>query len=96
MTKRRDYHFCPICGAALDTGEKCDECELLQAKASKIGYSIRAKYRCKGVFEILNLPAVPDGDTRLQALNMIDSKLAAEYQLNRKPDNRLKDGADDE
>lgn len=46
--------------------------------------------------EILNLPAVADGDTRLQALNMIDSKLAAEYQLNRKPDNRLKEGADDE
>lgn len=46
--------------------------------------------------EILNLPAVADGDTRLQALNMIDSKLAAEYQLNRKPDNRLKEGVDDE
>ena len=46
--------------------------------------------------EILNLPAVADGDTRLQALNMIDSKLAAEYQLNRKPDNRLKEGGDDD
>ena len=46
--------------------------------------------------EILNLPAVADGDTRLQALNMIDSKLAAEYQLNRKPDNRLKEGGEDD
>lgn len=62
MTKRRDYHFCPICGAALDTGEKCDECELLQAKASKIGYSIRAKYRCKGVFEILNSHGIVIGE----------------------------------
>ena len=46
--------------------------------------------------EILNLPAVADGDTRLQALNMIDSKLAAEYQLNRKPDNRLKEGGEND
>ena len=46
--------------------------------------------------EILNLPAVADGDTRLQALNMIDSKLAAEYQLKRKPDNRLKEGGEDD
>ena len=46
--------------------------------------------------EILNLPAVADGDTRLQALNMIDAKLATEYQLGKKPDNRLKEGDDDE
>ena len=30
--------------------------------------------------EILNLPAVEDGDRRLQALNMIDAKQALEYQ----------------
>lgn len=46
--------------------------------------------------EILNLPSVADGDKRLQALNMIDSKYAAEYQLSRKPDNRLKEGEGDE
>lgn len=46
--------------------------------------------------EILNLPSVADGDKRLQALNMIDAKLATEYQLGKKPDNRLKEGADDE
>lgn len=46
--------------------------------------------------EILNLPSVADGDTRLQALNMIDQKLASEYQLGKKPDNRLKEGEDDE
>ena len=46
--------------------------------------------------EILNLPAVADGDTRLQALNMIDSKLAAEYQIGKKPDNRLKEGGEDD
>lgn len=40
--------------------------------------------------EILNLPSVPDGDRRLQALNMIDQDAALEYQLNRRPDNRLK------
>ena len=45
--------------------------------------------------EILNLPSVADGDKRLQALNMIDSKYAAEYQLSRKPDNRLKEGVED-
>ena len=46
--------------------------------------------------EILNLPSVADGDKRLQALNMIDAKLATEYQLGKKPDNRLKDDLDDE
>lgn len=46
--------------------------------------------------EILNLPSVADGDKRLQALNMIDAKLATEYQLGKKPDNRLKEGGDDE
>jgi len=34
--------------------------------------------------EILNLPAVTDGDRRLQALNMIDADQANEYQLKRK------------
>lgn len=41
--------------------------------------------------EILNLPSVPDGDKRLQALNMIDQSLASEYQVG-KTDNRLKSG----
>ena len=45
--------------------------------------------------EILNLPSVADGDKRLQALNMIDSALATEYQLGKKPDNRLKEVVDD-
>ena len=45
--------------------------------------------------EILNLPSVSDGDKRLQALNMIDQSIATEYQLGKKPDNRLK-GADDD
>lgn len=40
--------------------------------------------------EILNLPSVEDGDKRLQALNMIDQSIATEYQLGKKPDNRLK------
>jgi hypothetical protein len=31
--------------------------------------------------EILNLPAVADGDRRLQALNMIDADQASKYQL---------------
>ena len=39
--------------------------------------------------EILNLPSVEDGDKRLQALNMIDQSIATEYQLGKKPDNRL-------
>lgn len=41
--------------------------------------------------EILNLPSVKDGDKRLQALNMIDQSVATEYQLGKKPDNRLKE-----
>lgn len=41
--------------------------------------------------EILNLPSVADGDKRLQALNMIDQSIATEYQLGKKPDNRLKE-----
>lgn len=32
--------------------------------------------------EILNLPAVEDGDKRLQTLNVVDATHAAEYQLN--------------
>lgn len=40
--------------------------------------------------EILNLPSVEDGDKRLQALNMIDQDAALQYQLGKKPDNRLK------
>lgn len=44
--------------------------------------------------EILNLPSVSDGDKRLQALNMIDQSIATEYQLGKRPDNRLK-GVDD-
>ena len=35
--------------------------------------------------EILNLPSVVDGDKRLQALNMIDQKLASAYQMGQKP-----------
>jgi len=31
--------------------------------------------------EILNLPSVPDGDRRLQALNMIDAQKALKYQV---------------
>lgn len=31
--------------------------------------------------EILNLPGVPDGDKRLQALNVIDQSVATQYQL---------------
>lgn len=46
--------------------------------------------------EILNLPSVADGDKRLQALNMIDQSIVTEYQLGKKPDNRLKEGSDDE
>lgn len=46
--------------------------------------------------EILNLPSVADGDKRLQALNMIDQSIATEYQLGKKPDNRIKEGVDDE
>lgn len=46
--------------------------------------------------EILNLPSVADGDKRLQALNMIDQSIATEYQLGKKPDNRLREGSDDE
>lgn len=42
--------------------------------------------------EILNLPSVADGDKRLQALNMIDQSVATEYQLGKRPDNRLNEG----
>ena len=44
--------------------------------------------------EILNLPSVPDGDKRLQALNMIDQSVATEYQLGKKPDES--EGGDDD
>lgn len=44
--------------------------------------------------EILNLPSVEDGDKRLQALNMIDQSIATEYQLGKKPDNRLSGESD--
>ena len=44
--------------------------------------------------EILNLPSVPDGEKRLQALNMIDQKLASEYQVGKKTDDK-KEGNDD-
>ena len=46
--------------------------------------------------DILNLPSVADGDKRLQALNMIDQSVATEYQLGKKPDNRLKEGSENE
>lgn len=46
--------------------------------------------------EILNLPSVSDGDKRLQALNMIDQSIATEYQLGKRPDNRLKGVGDGE
>lgn len=45
--------------------------------------------------EILNLPSVPDGDKRLQALNMIDQKIASEYQIGKKSAED-KEGSDDE
>lgn len=38
---------------------------------------------------VLALPSVPDGDRRLQALNVIDQSIASQYQLGR-IDNRLK------
>ena len=62
MNKRRDYHLCPICGASLDTGEDCEDCKRLQRKAERIGYSIRAKYRERGVFEILNSRGIVIGE----------------------------------
>lgn len=34
--------------------------------------------------EILNLPSIPDGDKRLQTLNVVDSTIANQYQLNEK------------
>lgn len=34
--------------------------------------------------EILNLPSVPDGDKRLQTLNVVDADKANQYQLNEK------------
>ena len=34
----------------------------MQAKAAKIGYSIRAKYHSKGVFEILNSHGIVIGE----------------------------------
>ena len=46
--------------------------------------------------EILNLPSVVDGDKRLQALNIIDQSVATEYQLGKKPDNKLKEGSENE
>lgn len=45
--------------------------------------------------EILNLPSVEDGDKRLQALNVIDSSIATEYQLGQIPDNRLRGKGDE-
>lgn len=41
--------------------------------------------------EILNLPSVPDGDRRLQALNMIDADQAMNYQLGEKEDKEDED-----
>lgn len=43
---------------------------------------------------VLALPSVPDGDRRMQALNVIDQALASEYQIGR-VDNRLKGNDDD-
>ena len=53
MTNRRDVRTCSLCGSILDAGERC-ECERIQAKAERLGYSIRPKRRTSGVFEILN------------------------------------------
>ena len=61
-SNRRDYHYCPICGAALDAGETCTDCKRLQEKAEKIGYAIRAKSRHKGVYEILNNHGIVIGE----------------------------------
>ena len=34
MKKRWDYNICPICGCALDVGEKCD-CETIPDNAQE-------------------------------------------------------------
>lgn len=41
--------------------------------------------------EILNLPNVPDGDRRLQALNVIDQSVATQYQLKETGENAEND-----
>ena len=46
--------------------------------------------------EILNLPSVTDGEKRLQALNMIDAKLASEYQVGKKTDDDKKEGVEND
>ena len=46
--------------------------------------------------EILNLPSVPDGDKRLQALNMIDQSVATEYQLGKTIDSQDNEDNKDE
>ena len=46
--------------------------------------------------EILNLPAIEDGDRRIQSLNYIDVEHAAEYQLSRtRKEEGKKDGVEE-
>lgn len=61
MINRRDVRTCSVCGSILDAGERCD-CEKLQAKAERLGYSIRPKRRTSGVFEILNARGIVIGE----------------------------------
>ena len=56
MINRRDYHICPTCGAALDSGETCD-CKVVEKKAERLGLSLRRRYDralAEDVFELVN------------------------------------------
>ncbi len=59
-TVRTDYKICPLCGASLDVGEKCD-CKEEQPTYNKVSVCIYPyKYGCKGC-KYNGVPSLYDG-----------------------------------
>lgn len=65
MKVRTDYKICPLCGASLDVGEKCDCQQEEKPMYNKVSICVYPyKYGCKGC-EYNGVPEVYDGGCML-------------------------------
>ena len=71
MRTRSDYKICPLCGASLDVGERCDCTE--RPRYNKVSVCVYPyKYGCKGC-QYNAVPALYDGGCKLIKKQALES-----------------------